>query len=68
MKTITLTVSDDSKFMLLVNLLRELHFVSIDNEPPADRIKTMRRLPQSVLRPVRAEQFKMFSRDELHAR
>jgi hypothetical protein len=68
MKTITLTVSDDSKFMLLVNLLRELHFVSIDNEPPADKIKTMRRLPQSVLRPARAEQFKMFSRDELHAR
>jgi hypothetical protein len=68
MKTLTLTVSDDSKFMLLVNLLRELHFVSIDNEPSDDKIKTMRRLPQSVLRPARAEQFKMFSRDELHAR
>ncbi len=68
MKTITLTVSDDSKFMLLVNLLRELHFVSIDNEPPANKIKIMRRLPHSVLCPARAEQFKMFSTDELHAR
>lgn len=68
MKTITLTISDDSKFMLLVSLLQELHFVSIDNETPADKIKTMRRLPQSVIRPARAEQFKMFSRDELHAR
>ncbi len=68
MKTLTLTVSDDSKFMLLVSLLRELHFVSIDNETSVNKIKTMRRLPQSVLRPARAEQFKMFSRDELHAR
>ncbi len=68
MKTVTLKISDDSKFNLLVSLLRELRFVSIEDENPTEKVKTMRRLPQSVLHPAKAEHFNMFSRDELHAR
>ena len=68
MKTVTLTISDDSKFSILINLLRELRFVSIEEETPVRKKKVMNRIPKSVLRPAKAENFKIFSRDELHVR
>lgn len=69
MKTVVLTVNDDSKVHLLVSFLREIRFVRIEDEMSSvSKIKKMSSLPQSVLHPVTAENFKIFSRDELHDR
>lgn len=71
MKTVTLTVCDESKFHLLINFLKEISFVRIKeamSPDPADTVKTMKNLPESVLHPVMAENFRTFSRDELHDR
>ena len=69
MKTVLLTINDDSKFHLLVSFLREIWFVRIEDEPaPVGKIRKMSRLPQSVLHPVKAENFRMFGRDELYDR
>lgn len=69
MKTIVIIVSDDTKFNLLVSFLREIQFINIDNEiSPVSESKKMSKLPQSVLHPVKAKNFRMFSRDELHDR
>jgi len=69
MKTVVLSINDDSKFHLLVSFLREIRFVKIEDEiSPVSKIRIMSRLPQSVLHPVKAINFRMFSRDELHDR
>ena len=69
MKTVVLSINDDSKFHLLVSFLREIRFVRIEDEPaPVGKIRKMSRLPPSVLHPVKAENFRMFGREELHDR
>ena len=69
MKQVVLSINDDSKFHLLVSFLREIRFVRIEDEAvPVGKIRKMSRLPRSVLHPVKAENFRMFSRDELYDR
>jgi len=69
MKTLVLNVHDDSKLHLLAGLVRELQFVEIQDQAslPA-KTKKFGKLPASVRHPVTAENFRMFSRDELHDR
>lgn len=66
MKTIVLNVIDDSKFNLLINFLQEFKFVWVVDEKPS--IKKMEQIPNSILNPISVNNFKMFSRDELHDR
>ncbi len=68
MKTVLVHISDDSKFQLFVNFLQEITFVQIEASPPVRKIKKMTELPQSVLHPVRVNQFRMYNREELHDR
>ena len=67
MKRVVLTVADEAKFHILINFLREIQFVRIEEEA-AGAVRKMTRLPQATLHPVTAENFTMFSRDELHER
>ncbi len=69
MKTVMLHINDDSKFQLLVNFLKEIQFIQIEEYvSPVSRIKKMTSLPKSVLHPVRVKDFRIYSRDELHDR
>ncbi|VFM95414.1 MAG: hypothetical protein BECKG1743D_GA0114223_100768 [Candidatus Kentron sp. G] len=69
MKTVVLTVNDDSKFHLLANFLQEVRFIEMEAEIACDgEIKKIGKLPRSVLHPVKAENFGTFSRDDLHDR
>lgn len=69
MRTIAITINDDSKFHLLVDFLREIRFVQIEDEVSSiSKIKKMDRLPESVLYPVKAKKFRMFNREELYDR
>jgi hypothetical protein len=69
MKTILVHINDDSKFQLFVNFLQEIRFVQIEETtPPVKKIKRMTELPQSILHPVKVNQFRMYRREELHDR
>jgi hypothetical protein len=69
MKTVLVHINDDSKFQLFVDFLREIKFVQI--EETASLVRTTKRmtaLPQSVLHPVKVNQFRIYGREELHDR
>jgi len=69
MRTVTVHINDDSKFQLFVSFLKEIRFVRVEEvTSPVSKIKKMTGLPRSVLHPVRAERFRMYSRDELYDR
>ncbi len=69
MKQVTVTINDDSKFHLLIDFLNEIPFVEVADDPsPSDENKIMTHLPKSILSPVKAPNFKIYGRDELHAR
>jgi len=69
MKTVKIHITDDSKFQIVVSFLKEIQFIQIEESVlPDSKIKKMKSLPQSVLHPIRAKRFRMFSRDELHDR
>jgi len=71
MKTVTLTVCDESKFNLLISFLKEISFVRIKeavHPSPVDTVKKMNRLPEAILHPATVKNLKTFSREELHDR
>lgn len=66
MKTIVLSIEDDSKFHLLVSFLQEIRFVKIENEIfPINKIKNMNSLPHLILHPIKVENCRMFSNQKL---
>ncbi len=66
MKTIVLSIEDDSKFHLLVSFLQEIRFVKIENEIfPINKIKRINRLSHSILHPIKVENCIMFSNQKL---
>lgn len=69
MKTMTIDVLDDSKFQLVLEFLQEIRFIRIETPHSAPTsVKTMKKLPASLLRPHTAKSFRRFSREELHER
>lgn len=69
MKTIQLHIRDETKTDLVIQFLQEIRWLQVERpETDVNRIKTMRRLPQSILDPHRAKNFHKFTRDELHER
>lgn len=69
MRTVMVHVNDDSKLQIILSFLKEIEFLQAEEfVSPVRRIKRMTSLPHSVLHPVRVEEFRMFSRDELHER
>ncbi len=69
MKEVVLRVKDDSKLKLLIEFLKEISFVEIENLPKQKKtVKKNYNLPESILNPMTAEDFKIYSKDELNER
>ena len=51
MKRVVLTVTDEAKFHLLINFLREIQFVRIEDEASGG-VRKMTRLPRAMPHPV----------------
>ncbi|MBF0228779.1 MAG: hypothetical protein HQK63_04195 [Desulfamplus sp.] len=69
MKSITININDDTKLDILLNLLREINFVDINEDLSAvSKNKKMGKIPLPILNPVNADNFKIFRRDELYDR
>ncbi len=69
MRRVVLDIVDESKSELLINFLREVNFVKIEeDQSPLPRIKKMQKLPQSMLSPTRVQHVTVFTREELHER
>lgn len=69
MKTMTIDVLDDSKFQLVLDFLQEIRFIRIETPSSVSSgVKTMKKLPASLLRPHTANTFHRYSREELHER
>jgi len=69
MKEVLLRVKDDSKLKLLIDFLKEISFVEIENMPKEKKaVNRKYSLPESILNPMTAEDFKIYSRDELNER
>ncbi len=67
MKTVLVHIHDDSKVQLFVDFLREIRFVQIEETAsPVRTTKRMTALPQSVLHPIKVDQFRIYCREELH--
>ncbi|MGD8399495.1 MAG: hypothetical protein PVH64_00950 [Bacillota bacterium] len=68
MKQLILNIKDDSKFDILMKFLREINFVEVQNEDVDKDLKVWGELPESMLNPIKVDNFKMFGRDELYER
>jgi hypothetical protein len=69
MKTIQLHIRDETKTDLVIQFLQEIRWLHVEQpEPEENHVKTMHHLPESVLSPRRARNFRILTRDELHER
>ncbi len=69
MKRIVIRINDESKYHLLTSLLEEIPFVKIEDAGVSkEDAKRMTELPKSILNPIKINNFRKFSRDELHER
>lgn len=58
--------AEDVEQRLQRNVTKLIRIKEVMSPAPADTVKKMKKLPESVLHPVTAKKFRTFSRDELH--
>lgn len=68
MKHLILNIKDDSKLDIVINFLKEIDFIEIQQEPTDGMVKKWSQLPDLMLNPICADNFKGFSREELYDR
>ena len=68
MKQLILNIKDDSKLDVFVKFLKEINFIEVEGVQSSDNIKVWGDIPYSMLNPIKVENFKMYSREELYDR
>jgi hypothetical protein len=68
MKQLILNIKDDSKLDIVINFLKEINFIEIEREQTDCAVKKWDEIPDLMLNPIYADNFKMYSREDLYDR
>lgn len=69
MRQIVLNVKDDKKYSALMKFLKEIDFVEVEKkDQERSKHKKLKSVPDFILNPIKADEFIMYSREELYER
>jgi hypothetical protein len=68
MKQLIINIKDESKLDVVINFLKEVSFIEIEEEQINHMNKKWHGIPELMLNPIYANDFKIFGREELYDR